>query len=88
MVTIIQTRFLGRQRQTVYATAGTTITIVDGDGQRADADEPLDDPLVVLVRDVGGRIVSGASVTFTTSTGALAAPENRDPGDEAAEDAD
>ena len=59
-----------------------TITIVDGDNQRADADEPLDDPLVVLVRDAGGRIVSDAPVTFTTSTGTLAPPENRDPGDE------
>ena len=70
----------------VEETDAATITIADGDNQRADADEPLDDPLVVLVRDVGGRIVSDAPVTFTTSTGALAAPENRDPGTEASAD--
>ena len=53
----------------------STISIIDGDGQRADVDEPLDDPLVVMVRDAGGRIVSDAEVTFTTNSGALAPPE-------------
>ena len=65
---IIVTRFLGRQRHRVTSTDAATITIVDGDNQRADATmNLLTDPLVVLVRDVGGRIVSGAPVTFTTS---------------------
>ena len=69
----------------VVSTDAATITIVDGDGQRADVDEPLDEPLVVLVRDVGGRIVAGAPVTFTTNSGSLAAPELGDPGVEADE---
>ena len=60
-----------------------TITIVDGDGQRADVDELLDEPLVVLVKDVGSRIVAGARVTFTTNSGSLVAPERGDPGVEA-----
>ena len=64
----------------VASTDAATITIADGDGQRADVDEPLDDPLVVLVRDVGGRIVAGAPVRFTTNSGQLAGPESRDPG--------
>ena len=64
----------------VASTDAATIAIVDGDSQRADVDEPLDDPLVVLVRDVGGRIVAGAPVRFTTNSGSLAGPESRDPG--------
>ena len=64
----------------VVSTDAATITIEDGDGQRADVDEPVDDPLVVLVRDAGGRIVSGAAVTFTTNSGELAEPEPGDPG--------
>ena len=64
----------------VESTDAATITITDGDGQRADVDEPLDEPLVVLVRDVGGRIVAGAPVTFTTNSGQLAGPESGDSG--------
>ena len=56
------------------------IEIESGNGQRADVDEPLDDPLVVIVKDIGGRIVAGAPVTFTTSSGELSAPETMDPG--------
>ena len=66
----------------VVSTDASTITIVDGDGQRAAVDEPLDDPLVVLVRDSGGRIVADALVTFTTNSGELSAPEPGDPGEE------
>ena len=43
---------------------------------------PLTDPLVVLVRDAGGRIVADAPVTFTTNSGELSAPEPGDPGEE------
>ena len=64
----------------VVSADAATITIVDGDSQRADADEPLDEPLVVIVKDSGGRIVAGAPVTFTTNSGSLAAPELGDPG--------
>ena len=56
------------------STDAATITIEDGDGQRADVDEPLDEPLVVsqCEQTVGGRIVAGAPVTFTTNSGQLA----------------
>ena len=67
----------------VASTDAATITIVDGDSQRADVDELLDEPLVVLVRDVGSRIVAEAEVTFTTNSGSLVAPELGDPGVEA-----
>ena len=67
----------------VVSTDAATITIVDGDSQRADVDELLDEPLVVLVKDVGSRIVAGARVTFTTNSGSLVAPELGDPGVEA-----
>ena len=66
----------------VDSTDAATITIIDGDNQRADADDPLDDPLIVLVRDSGGRIVANAPVTFTTNSGELSAPEPGDPGTE------
>ena len=65
----------------VETTDASTITIEDGDGQRADVDEPLEEPLVVIVKDSGGRIVEGAAVTFTTNGGELSPPESRDPGD-------
>ena len=67
---------------TVVSTDAATITIVDGDNQHAPVDEPLDDPLVVLVRDAGGRIVADAPVTFTTNSGELSGPEPGDPGEE------
>ena len=70
----------------VVSTDASTISIIDGDGQRADVDEPLDDPLVVMVRDAGGRIVADAEVTFTTNSGALAPPEPGDPGNYTAPD--
>ena len=66
----------------VDSTDAATITIIDGDNQRANVDDPLDDPLIVLVRDAGGRIVAGAPVTFTTNSGELSAPESGDPGTE------
>ena len=64
----------------VAATSAEAITIDSGDGQRADTDEALEDPLVVSVRDAGGRLVEGATVTFTTDSGHLSAPEYGDPG--------
>ena len=64
----------------VDSTDAATITIIDGNNQRANVDDPLEDPLVVLVRDAGGRIVAGADVTFTTNSGELSAPETGDPG--------
>ena len=64
----------------VAPTDAVTISIVDGDGQRADVDEPLDDPLVVVVGNTVGRIVVGAPVTFTTNSGELLEPESGDSG--------
>ena len=64
----------------VVAGDAAKIEIESGNGQRADVDEPLEDPLVVIVKDIGGRIVAGAPVTFTTSSGGLSAPAFSDPG--------
>ena len=64
----------------VVATDAATIAIDSGNGQSAGTDEVLDAPLVVIVKDVGGRIVAGAPVHFTTNSGALALPESGDPG--------
>ena len=64
----------------VASTSAEAITIDSGDRQRANTDEVLEDPLVVLVIDAGGRIVEGARVTFTTNSGRLVRPETRDPG--------
>ena len=64
----------------VESTDAARIDKVSGDGQRADVDDPLDDPLVVIVKDIGGRIVEGAPVTFTTNGGDLSPPESGDPG--------
>ena len=64
----------------VVATDAATIAIDSGNGQSAGTDEVLDDPLVVIVKDVGGRIVAKAPVHFTTNSGALSLPESGDPG--------
>ena len=51
-----------------------SIEIESGDGQSAASDQTLTDPLVVIVTDLGGRIVKGTSVKFTTDSGALSGP--------------
>ena len=65
----------------VASTDAATIAISDGNGQSAGIDEALDDPLIVIVKDAGGRIVAEAPVTFTTNSGTLSPPESGDPGD-------
>ena len=51
--------------------AAATIEVVNGDGQRGSAGEPLDAPIVVEVTDVGGDPVEGVTVEFAlTSAGA------------------
>ena len=72
-------------KDTFTATASTAadaarITIVDGDGQSASADEALKEALVVMVTDLAGQIVVGETVTFTTDSGYLSAPLSKDPG--------
>ena len=71
---------------TFTATAATTVVTNaasiekdDGDGQSAATNKPLTDPLVVIVRDRGGLILSGVQVKFVTDSGALSY-QSGDPG--------
>ena len=70
------------------ATAGTStassIVIEDGDGQRANQYNLIDDPLVVTVRDERGQLFINGKVEFLARDGGtLHRPEGDDPGNEA-----
>ena len=47
------------------------IVIVDGDGQRGEAETPLEDSLIVLVRNIYDDRISGVNVRFTTTEGII-----------------
>ena len=57
-----------------------SVRIDDGDGQSAGLDQALAKPLVVIVRNLGGVVLSNIAVTFTTDSGALSDPFTGDPG--------
>ena len=57
-----------------------SVRIDDGDGQSAGLDQALAKPLVVIVRNLGGVVLSNTAVTFTTDSGALSDPHPGDPG--------
>ena len=66
----------GEETRTFTATAQTasnaaSIEPVGGDGQRADLDQSLTDPLVVIVKDQNGLPVKDITVRFTTDSGIL-----------------
>ena len=57
-----------------------SVRIDDGDGQSAGLDQTLAKPLVVIVRNLGGVVLSNIAVTFTTDSGALSDPSPGEPG--------
>ena len=52
------------------APAGTTVEIVSGNGQTAQVNQQLTNPLIVVVRDENGAPYSGAWVSFSAGSGA------------------
>ena len=61
--------------------AAASIEIVSGNNQSAGENLPLPAPLVVLVRDQDGLIISGQTVRFNTDSGVLSGPQSGDPGE-------
>ena len=59
---------LGTNRR-FYFSKPASITVLDGDNQSGMAGLPLNQPLVVEVRDAQGKAVAGAPVTFTAQGG-------------------
>ncbi len=52
------------------APAGTTVEVVSGNGQTAQVNQQLTNPLIVVVRDENGAPYSGAWVSFSAGSGA------------------